>query len=681
VKHGDRDHKKFVELRALAFLSLCAGSFAISADFSDASWKVNGVAKVVNLLKDMQSELEKEQEADEDLYDAFTCWCEANDKAKTKAIADAVQRTDDLNSSIEMDTAKGHQLTNDIAELKRQIAENEDGLESSTSLRAKEGEEFHQNDLDAVQAIGNLKAATVAMQKHHGEALTQEAMLQLRQVLNSNRPGLFQKLGLTSPHNKVLASLLQTGTEYVRDSEPASGAIFGILKQMKEEFESNAVKAKTDEETAQETFNEMKTAKTQEIAAGNEQVGNKQTELANANEDNAQSKEDLEDTTEQLSADRTFLADVKSRCETMDKEWSVRTKVRQEEVTAVGEALEILTDDDARDLMSRTNTFLQVSQMSTESAAKDRATSFIKAAAKRLQSPQLSLLAAGMKNEDVFTKVKESIDVMVKQLKKEQKDEVEKKDWCRDELHANDMATTAKYEEKEDLEAKVASLSSAKERLTAEIKASQDEIAETEVEIKRASENRQKANAAFQTTVSDQRATQAILAKAMDKLKGFYSKKASLLQSSAKKNPLVGAPPPETFQPYKKKGGAGGVMGMIENIIAESKQVENDSREGENSEQAAYEQFLADSGNSIKMLQNEIVDKKEQMANADGDLIRAQEDLAASVSDLEGLNTKMKELHADCDYVVENFETRQEARTAEIEALEQAKQIMSGASV
>jgi len=57
--------------------------------------------------------------------------------------------------------------------------------------------------------------------------------------------------------------LLQTGTEYVRDSEPASGAIFGILKQMKEEFESNAVKAKTDEETAQETFNEMKTAKTQ----------------------------------------------------------------------------------------------------------------------------------------------------------------------------------------------------------------------------------------------------------------------------------------------------------------------------------------------------------------------------------------------------------------------------------
>jgi len=173
-------------------------------------------------------------------------------------------------------------------------------------------------------------------------------MLQLRQVLNSNRPGLFQKLGLTSPHNKVLASLLQTGTDYVRDSEPASGAIFGILKQMKEEFESNAVKAKTDEETAQETFNEMKTAKTQEIAAGNEQVGNKQTELANANEDNAQSKEDLEDTTEQLSADRTFLADVKSRCETMDKEWSVRTKVRQEEVTAVGEALEILTDDDAR---------------------------------------------------------------------------------------------------------------------------------------------------------------------------------------------------------------------------------------------------------------------------------------------------------------------------------------------
>merc|ERR1719387_2241600 len=151
-----------------------------------------------------------------------------------------------------------------------------------------------------------------------------------------------------------------------------------------------------------------------------------------------------------------------------------------------------------------------------------------------------------------------------------------------------------------------------------------------------------------------------------------------MLQSG--QNPLVGAPPPATFQPYKKKGGAGGVLGMIEQIIDESAQVEKEARAAEQEEQAGYEQFNADSAKAIAALQQEIADKQEQMANADGDLVRAQEDLAAAVGDLEDLATKGKDLHADCDYVRENFETRQSARTQEIEALTQAKQMMSGMS-
>jgi len=36
------------------------------------------------------------------------------------------------------------------------------------------------------------------------------------------------------------------------------------------------------------------------------------------------------------------------------------------------------------------------------------------------------------------------------------------------------------------------------------------------------------------------------------------------------------------------------------------------------------------------------------------------------------------ELHNSCDFVVANFDARQAARTAEIEALRQAKAILSG---
>merc|ERR1719387_2404669 len=139
---------------------------------------------------------------------------------------------------------------------------------------------------------------------------------------------------------------------------------------MKESFETNLAKSKKDETSAIATFNDMKAAKTEEIAAGKTTVDNKETELANADDQKAQSKEDLADTTAQMEADKVFLADVQARCAAMDKQFAERTKIRQEETTAVSEALAILQDDDAKDLMSR-STFLQVS--ASRRAARQRA--------------------------------------------------------------------------------------------------------------------------------------------------------------------------------------------------------------------------------------------------------------------------------------------------------------------
>ena len=62
--------------------------------------------------------------------------------------------------------------------------------------------------------------------------------------------------------------------------------------------------------------------------------------------------------------------------------------------------------------------------------------------------------------------------------------------------------------------------------------------------------------------MADQQATAALLTKALNVLKGFYDKKALLLQKNAKKQP-AGPPPPPGFKSYKKNAQSGGVMGMI----------------------------------------------------------------------------------------------------------------------
>merc|ERR1719389_192710 len=104
----------------------------------------------------------------------------------------------------------------------------------------------------------------------------------------------------------------------------------------------------------------------------------------------------------------------------------------------------------------------------------------------------------------------------------------------------------------------------------------------------KAEENREKENKAFQDTVMDQRATQQLVAKALKKLKAFYDKKAAALLEAEQ------APPP-SFAPYKKAGGAGGVVGMMEMIIDEAKQEEADAVADETEAQASYEAFVKDS--------------------------------------------------------------------------------------
>merc|ERR1740121_2885560 len=106
-----------------------------------------------------------------------------------------------------------------------------------------------------------------------------------------------------------------------------------------------------------------------------------------------------------------------------------------------------------------------------------------------------------------------------------------------------------------------------------------------------------------------------------------------------------------------------------------------DSVKSESAAQAAYEQTVADTNGSVAALQKEILSKTEAKASAKKDKTMAESDLAETETELGELAKYDSEMHAECDYVLKNFEARQSARAQEIEALQQAKQILSGASL
>merc|ERR1719413_317624 len=166
-------------MKVVAMVLLSGAAFGMDSGmhsalrFDAVAAKNRPVSKVITLLKDMLKQLEKEAEEDEEIYDKMACWCETNDKEKTKAIADAEVRIQDLTTKIEELTAESARLSTEIKNLEREVAKNQDSLAKATALREKQLAEFNAEEKDLLESISALKAAITVLSKHHGVSLLQ----------------------------------------------------------------------------------------------------------------------------------------------------------------------------------------------------------------------------------------------------------------------------------------------------------------------------------------------------------------------------------------------------------------------------------------------------------------------------------------------------------------------------
>merc|ERR1719377_448270 len=204
--------------------------------------------------------------------------------------------------------------------------------------------------------------------------------------------------------------------------------------------------------------------------------------------------------------------------------------------------------------------------------------------------------------------------------------------------------------------------------------------------MKRASETREAENADFQTTISDHRVMSIILTKALDRMKQVYA----LLQQRGLK---PGAPHIQTSGTHTdpgngpakftdnaaKNAGGGRVVAMLEEVLADTRKTEDQAIASEQDSQSSYENFMKDSNKAITKTTQSISDMTGARATAKEELSMAKTDFGQTMTELEGLDQTAADLHKSCDYTLKNFDTRQAARSAEMDALREAKNILSGA--
>jgi chromosome segregation ATPase len=694
-----------------------------------AQERLRPVARVVALLSDMAEQLRNEMDQDQKMYENLHCWCKNNRGNKEAAISTGNAQAKKLANSIDELKAAVAELTGKIDKGNADLTKLQNALEEAKKQYEKESAEWQDDDKDYMENINAVKNAITVLKKHN--------FLQASKIM----PRLFAKTNEHLLGDLIKkARILMLERPEIKSYNSRSGEIIGVLEQMLERFQSQRSSAQKERDQKKKAFFEMKAAKEEEQAALYKMVERMAKEKADKQTDMENKKTELRELDAALAADMEFLADLEQKCSRTDTEYESRQKTRAAEIAAVQDAIRIINDDEARATFDRSVNkkgtaannvdvgFLQL--RSRRQSMRASVVEVLEKAAMASKNPQLAMLAVSAKL-DAFTKVKKAIDQMIGDLKKEQQDEVEYRDWCNKELNDNTQETASKDQDKAQTLEDLAATEQRLKELEAEIKAANERIAEAKNEMVRAADNRGEANAEFQQTVKDQRMTQDVLNRAFLRLKKFYDPEvvldgyneqpamdegrmmfrgklfsgttqdgkqykdgievgsgevadAGTVTELAQKDEDARAPgakappPPKGFEDYKKNEGGNKVLLMLQKVIADSKATEAQAMQDEKEQQAVYEGFVKDTNHEVKTLMEQVANWTQEKADKEQlrEELRTQRD--ELMATLEALDKYNKELHKDCDFILRNFDVRQGARSQEMEALRQAKAILSG---
>merc|ERR550514_1754959 len=152
------------------------------------------------------------------------------------------------------------------------------------------------------------------------------------------------------------------------------------------------------------------------------------------------------------------------------------------------------------------------------------AKSALNALKKHGQDPRVDFLEIALKGGKVgFEKIIKLIDELVATLKKEQKEDDAKKEWCEEELDKTEDTKKVLQNKVSDLETAIDDASESITNLKAEIEALDDGIRALDKEVAEATENRKEEHDEFEATYAANAAAVDLLGFAKNRLNKFYN--------------------------------------------------------------------------------------------------------------------------------------------------------------
>merc|ERR1719321_1199567 len=441
-----------------------------------------------------------------------------------------------------------------------------------------------------------------------------------------------------------------------------------------------------DQAIKQKQFEELTATKNSELAT----LKKKKTTLGEDTKTMTDSEVERDETQAQLKADEKFFEETKSACKAKADDWAERSHLRTEELAGINKAIEILTSDEAQATFGRaTSMLLQSSQThKTESPAKAKAYQTLKTVAKKHHSLQMAAMAAMVQTatEGHFDVVIGSVDKMIAELRAEEQDDIDLRDYCQDAENKAENEIEDLQHKATNIQGLIDRLNAKKKEINADIKQTESDIAATEDAMAEALSTRNSENEDFKAALKDDMDAVALLASAIDAMTAFYKNNKLPLGLLAKKeDPEYAVDPdkaPETFsEPYGGRSSEGGGIVSILGYIKED--LENEIATSKKAEAASQKEFEEQRAAATQVL-NDLNAKKTTLEGFEAE---TDEKIADATEEKENTNT-MKEnkqayresLKPKCDWMKGAFDTRRSKRRDEMDGLLEAKAALAGAA-
>jgi chromosome segregation ATPase len=704
-------------LRVCSAVVLAAGLAQAENNAVETSNQANPIRKVVTMLEKMVKKVTAEGEKEADLFKKYMCYCKNSGSTLGASISANDAKIPETASHIKQSQAEKVQLEADLDKARTDRVAAKATMEKADAIRQKDLSTFTALKNEADANIAALTKASAAVEGGMAGGFLQTsaatAVRKLMDTLDSTKVSDVDRQDLVS----FLSSTQSTGYS------PSGGEIAGILKQINDEMKKDLADATAAEKDAVQIFDELMAAKTKEINALTQAIEEKTIRVGEVAVEIVQMKNELSDAETSLIEDKQFLANMEKNCATKEQEWEVVKQTRAEELTALAETVKILSDDDALELFKKTlpgasASFMQMQARS--SAIRARAMAALRKV-HTLGKPgrdHVDFIMLALRGKKVgFEKVKKMVDEMVVTLKKEQTDDDDKKEYCSVQLDALDDKKKGLELAVSDSEKAIDDATENVATLTDEIKALSKSIKALDKSVVEATEQRKEEHADYSDLMASDSAAKELLEFAKNRLQKFYNPalyvpppKRELSAEdrivvnnggTAPPTPAPGgiagtgvavfdqvevsdevapAPPPEAVAAYKKKGEeSGGVIAMVDLLIKDLDKELTEADTNEKEAQKDFESAMQDAAAQRATDTKTLADKESAKADNEGMLQMHTDSKASNVKELMATVHVIGNLHTECDWLLQYFDARKEARDNEIDALGKAKAVLSGA--